>query len=156
MVIDKQDFAADPTRFATHRRLFEERGEAVEREARNALERMEALIKHGSGFADSVELATLAARMSAVVNDSRRHLNEEISRLLPMLDNNVDAALLDSLARVDALRSELNGKVDEIRSNMLALVAAGGERTGAQPALAMIAVAVMTLLAALLGLTFAF
>ena len=71
---------------------------------------------------DTVSLVRLQTRLDAAVDDSRRHLNDEIGRLLNQLDTGNTAAVDDSLTRVDALRNELNSKLDAIRAEMLTLL----------------------------------
>ena len=87
--------------------------------------------------------------------DTRRHLNSEIGRLLAALDTANAKAIADGLARVDALRDDLNQKLDSIRANMLAILQTDEAMTVRKQRLAMLIAAVLTALAALLGLVFA-
>jgi adenylate cyclase len=87
--------------------------------------------------------------------DTRRQLNSEIGRLLAALDTANANAITDSLARVDALRDDLNQKLDSIRANMLAILQADEAMTVRKQRLAMLIAAVLTALAAMLGLVFA-
>ena len=66
----------------------------------------------------------LRTRLNAAVDDSKRHLNDEISRLLKLPETGNASASDESLTRVDALRDELNSKLDGIRADMLALLRA--------------------------------
>lgn len=59
----------------------------------------------------------------------RAELNSEIERLLAALDTGNAEAIAESLARVDALRDDLNRKLDSIRADMLAIVAADAATT---------------------------
>jgi hypothetical protein len=66
----------------------------------------------------------LGTRLNAAVDDSKRHLNDEISRLLKLPETGNASASDESLTRVDALRDELDSKLDGIRADMLALLRA--------------------------------
>jgi adenylate cyclase len=100
-------------------------------------------------------LARLESRIDSAVSDSRRHLNDEIERLLPLLDSGDAKAIDDSLTRVDALRDEMNQKMDAIRADMFTLLRTDAELTTRKQTQVMMIAAILTLLAAILGLVFA-
>jgi class 3 adenylate cyclase len=87
--------------------------------------------------------------------DTRRELNAEIERLLAALDTRDAKAAADSLQRVDALRDDLNRKLDSIRADMLAIVKADAAMTVNKQHQAILIGAILTALAAALGLVFA-
>ena len=87
--------------------------------------------------------------------DARRQLNAEIERLLAALDANDVKATSDSLARVDTLRDELTQKVNADRADMLALLQADAAMTAHKQRQAILIAAVLTALAAMLGIVFA-
>jgi hypothetical protein len=122
MVIAKSRSPPDQATFSTAREVFDEKGAEVVREAQSARTLINGLITQGTSFADGAALARIETRIDAVLDDSRRHLNTEVERLLPLLDGGNAASIADDLARIDALRDELNQKIDGIRSDMLALV----------------------------------
>ncbi|MGJ0502622.1 MAG: adenylate/guanylate cyclase domain-containing protein [Methylocystis sp.] len=84
----------------------------------------------------------------------RRYLNEEIERLLQSLEANDARVVSESLARVEALRDDVNRNLDSIRSDMLALLQADSAVTvQAQRQVTMMAAA-LTGFAAALGVAF--
>jgi adenylate cyclase len=87
--------------------------------------------------------------------DTRRELNAEIERLFAALDTGDAKASADSLQRVDALRVDLNRKLDSIRADMLAIVKAEAAMTVHEQRQAILIAAILTALAAALGLVFA-
>ena len=84
----------------------------------------------------------------------RRHYNAEVEHLLTLLDGGNATAIADSLARVDVLRDELDQKIDDIRSDMLALVRADAMATLQRQHDVIWIAAALTALAAILGLVF--
>ena len=89
--------------------MFDAKGVEVEREAQSARALIHGLTrKQEATFGDDTALVRLETRLDAAISDSRRHLNDEIERLLPLLDTGDTKAIDDSLTRVDALREEMN------------------------------------------------
>ena len=154
MVIAKSQSPPDQARFSTAREVFDEKGAEAVREGQSARALINGLITQGTSFVDGAALARIATRIDAVLDDSRRHLNAEIERLLPLLDGGNAAGIADDLARIDALRDELNQKIDGIRSDMLALVRSDAAATlQRQHDVIWIATA-LTAIAAILGVLF--
>src|SRR5205814_7153160 len=92
--------------------------------------------------------------LDAAVDDSRRHLNDEVGRLLKLLEGTNVASIDESLNRVDAFRDELNSKLDAIRADMLSLLRADADLTTQKQRRVTLIAAFLTLLAAVLGLVF--
>jgi len=154
MVIEKIESPANSERFAAIRRSFDASGEAVEKETKSAHALIDGLIQKGSRFGDTTELVRLETRLSDLVDDTRVHLNDEIARVLPLLDAGDHKALVDGLDRVDELRDELDRQLDTVRADMLELLRADAAATARkQHAVTLIAI-VLTALAATLGLVF--
>jgi class 3 adenylate cyclase len=136
------------------RARFEAYGGEFEREIQSARKLIGGLVENQPAAGDTLALARLQIRLDAAVDDSRRHLNDEIGRLLNLLETGNATAVGESLTRVDALRNELNGKLDAMRADMLTLLRADADlATQTQHRVTLIA-AFLTLLAALLGLVF--
>jgi class 3 adenylate cyclase len=154
MVIAKTQSPPDQATFSTARQVFDEKGLEVVREAQSARALINGLITQGTSFADGAALARIETRIDAVLDDSRRHLNAEIERLLPLLDGGNAAGIADDLARIDALRDELNQKIDGIRSDMLALVRSDAAATLQRQHDVIRIAAVLTAIAAILGVLF--
>ena len=154
MVIAKSQSPPDQTTFSTVREVFDEKGAEVVREGQSARVLINGLITQGTSFADGAALARIEARIDAVLDDSRRHLNAEIERLLPLLDGGNAAGIADDLARIDALRDELDQKIDGIRSDMLALVRSDAAATLQRQHEVIRIAAALTAIAAILGVLF--
>jgi class 3 adenylate cyclase len=155
MVIEKMKSSSSAERFAAIRSAFDAKGAEGVRETQAALALIHGLIERKSAFGDTTALVRLESRIDSAVSDSRRHLNDEIERLLPLLDSGDAKAIDDSLTRVDALRDEMNQKMDDIRADMFTLLRTDAESTTRKQTQVMIIAAILTLLAAILGLVFA-
>src|SRR5262245_35787527 len=142
-------------KIADIRNEFDAKGVKVEREAQAARALIDDLIKKGETFGNAAELFRIESRIDSAMADTRRELNTEIERLLAALDTRDAKATADSLERVDALRDDLNQKLDSIRANMLAIVKAEAAKTVQTQRQAMVIATVLTALAAALGLVFA-
>ena len=141
---------------AAIRKIFDAKGVKVEQEAQAARALISGLIERKTAFEDdTVALVQLQSRIDAAMADARRQLNAEIERLLAALDANDVKATSDSLARVDTLRDELTQKVNSIRADMLALLQADAAMTAHKQRQAILIAAVLTALAAMLGIVFA-
>lgn len=154
MVIERIRSPFGSDRLTAIRSAFEAKGVEVEREAQAAHELINGLIEKGAAFSDPTALARLDTRLEAALNVSRRHLNSEIERMLPLLETGDTKAIDEGLARVDVLRNELNQSLDSIRADMFALLRTEADRTRQKQAQVTIIAAVLTVLAAIMGLVF--
>ena len=141
---------------AALRAKFDAKGQEFESEIQSARRLINELIEKDTAAGDARSLVRLQTRLDAAVDDSRRHLNDEVDRLLKLLEEGEGntTAIDDSLTRVDALRDELNGKLDAIRADMLALLRADADLTTQKQRRVTLIAAFLTLLAAVLGLVF--
>jgi class 3 adenylate cyclase len=155
MVIEKMQSPSGGDKFAAIRNVFDAKGVEVEREAQAARTLINGLVEKGATLGDETALVRLETRIDSAMADTRRELNAEIERLLAALDTGDAKATADSLARVDALRDDLNQKLDSIRADMLAIVKADAATTVHKQRQAMLIAAILTALAAALGLVFA-
>ena len=155
MVIEKLQSASSGDKSAAIRNVIDAKSVEVEREARTARALINGLIEKGETLGDETALARLDSRIDTAMADTRRELNAEIERLLAALDGGDAKATADSLERVDALRDDLNQKLDAVRADMLALVKTDAAKTVQKQRQAMVIAAVLTALAAALGLVFA-
>ena len=89
-----------------------------------------------------------------MTSDLRRYLGEEYKRLLLLLEAGNFAEARASLARTDTLRDELNQRIEDIRTDMLALVRGDAVMTMRDQKTAIVISVVLTLLAGILGLMF--
>src|SRR6266568_8749402 len=155
MVIEKMRSPSSEGQFAAIRGVFDAKGVEGMREVQTAHALIRGLIEKRNAFGDATALARLETRLDAAVDDTRRHLNDEIERLLPLLDAGEAKPIADSLARVDVLRDEINQKMDAIRGDMFALLRTDAELTIRKQSQVMAIAAALTLLAAVLGVLFA-
>jgi adenylate cyclase len=139
---------------AAIRARFDAKGGEFDNEIEAARKLVGGLIEANAASGDTRSLVRLQTRLDAAVDDSRRHLNDEISRLLNQLETGNASAIDESLTRVDALRDELNSKLDGIRADMLALLRADADLTIQKQRRVTLIAAFLTLLAAILGLVF--
>jgi len=154
MVLAKIGPAADAALFSATRDRFNAEGAAVARELESARDLINGLVAQQTSFVDDLALARLATRIDEIANDGRRYLNAEIDRLLPLLDGGNASQVADALDRVDAVRDELDRKIDGIRSDMLALVKTDAVETLQRQRRVILLAAMLTALAATLGIIF--
>jgi class 3 adenylate cyclase len=139
---------------AAIRARFDAKGGEFESEIQSARKLIGGLIEKNAASGDTRSLVRLQTRLDAAVDDSRRHLNDEISRLLNLLETGNAPAIDESLTRVEGLRDELNSKLDGIRADMLALLRADADLTTQKQRRVTLIAAFLTLLAIILGLVF--
>ncbi len=154
MIIEKIKSSTSDGELAAIGAAFEAKGAEFEREVQAAQTMIRGLIEKRGTSGDATALVRLDSRLEAAISDSRRHLNDEIGRLLRVLDAGDTKAIDDGLARVDALRDELNQKLDTIRADMLALLRVEAELTTNKQHHVVLIAAALTALAAILGLVF--
>jgi adenylate cyclase len=154
IVIEHSRAAPDAARLDAHRQTFESKGAEVEREAEAARALIAGMVGKGIHPENAAALAKLESRLDAALNDSRRHLNEEIQRLLAALGTRDDKTVNAELDRVDALRDELNRKLDSIRADMLGLLRIEAATMVRMQHQVLLVAALLTALATALGLLF--
>ena len=136
------------------RASFDATGGEFDNEVEAARKLIGGLIEKNAASADIRSLVRLQTRLDAVVDDSRRHLNDEIGRLLNLLEAGNASAIDEGVTRVDALRDELDGKLEGIRADMLVLLRGDADLTTQKQRRVTLIAAFLTLLAAVLGLVF--
>jgi adenylate cyclase len=155
MVIERITSPSSDAALADIRLMFEAKGAEMEREAQAARDLINGLIEKGGTIVEAPALARIEGRIGAAIDILRRHLNVEIAQLIAQLDIGGVKAMDASLDRVDVLRDELNQEIDSIRSSMLALLNKSTETTVRKQREAIVIAAILTVLAASLGLLFA-
>ncbi|MGZ6243741.1 MAG: adenylate/guanylate cyclase domain-containing protein, partial [Candidatus Binataceae bacterium] len=154
MVIEKIRSPEGGGQLAALRGAFDSKGAEFEQEIQAAQAKIHDLIGKRGPSGDATALVRLDSRLDEAVSESRRHLNDEIERLIRLLDTGDAKAIDDGLARVDALRDELNQKLDSIRGDMLALLRMEAELTTRKQHQVLLIAVVLTALATILGLVF--
>ena len=155
MVIAKMQAQPDEAGYAERFRIFEAKGLEVEQEAAAARKLIIAIIEDVTTPSDNAALARIESRIDTATSDLRRHLNDETAQMLPLLDARDFVEARRALARVDTLRDEFDQKIDTIRADMLAQVHASAATVMRNQQRAILVSAIVTALAAILGLIFA-
>ena len=156
MVIAKMQNPPDEAAYAERLQSFEETDSQVYEEAEGARKLINAIIDDKGTPSDNIALARLDDRIDTAVNDLRRHLNDDDTRLLEDLKAQNFAAVKTRLAQVDEMRGEFNRKLDDIRTDMLTQVYASAAAVIGDQRQAIGISIVVTSLAAMLGFVFAF
>jgi class 3 adenylate cyclase len=155
MVIAKMQVPPDDPGYAARLRLFQEKDNEIEQEADAARKLINAIIDDVSTPSDNAALARIDARIDDAITDLRRLLRDEDAELLKQLDSKDLVGVRGTLARVDALRDEFTQKIDAIRADMLSQVFASTSTVIRNQQNEIVVSAIVTALAATLGLGFA-
>jgi class 3 adenylate cyclase len=155
MVIAKMQVPPDDEGYATRLRLFQEKDSEIEQEADAARKLINAIIDDISTPSDNAALARIDTRIDNAITDLRRLLRDEDAELLKQLDSKDLVRVRGTLARVDTLREEFTQKIDAIRANMLSQVFASTSTVIRNQQKEIVVSAIVTALAATLGLGFA-
>jgi len=155
MVIAKMQEPPDEVGYKLRKQLFDAKDAEVDSEAQAARKLINAIIEDTSTPSDNAALARIDSRIDSLMSESRRHLKQETGELLSVLDARDFAAVRRSLARVDALRDELNEKIDATRADMVKASYGAIATIRSEQTQAVLTSAIVTLLAAIVGLIFA-
>jgi class 3 adenylate cyclase len=154
MVIEKIQSPTDDTRFAASRNSFDAAGAAFDKETQAAQTLLDGLIAKGSTFGDTTALVRLETRLDDILAGTRSQLNDEIGRLLPLLNAGDQKGIADGLERIDTLRDDLDRGLDAVRTEMIDLLQADSAATVRKQRVVMVIAILLTALAATLGLVF--
>ena len=156
MVIAKTQSPPDEAGFAERKQRYEATGVAIEQEAGAVHVLINAIIDDLTTDSDNAALGRIDSRIEDTSKDLLHYLDEEHDRLFPLLEVKTQdfAEIRRSLTRIDALRDELNQRIDGIRADMMAQVRADAAVTMRDQQRTIAISAVLTGLAAILGLTF--
>src|SRR5882757_275718 len=154
MVIVKMQSPPDNAGFADRQKIYEAKGLEIEQEAQAARTLINAIIEDTSTESDNARLGRIDDRIEHVNGDLRRYLGAEYKRLLPLLEAGNFTEARSILVRSDTFRDEFNQKVEEIRQDMMAQVRSDSVVTMRDQQTAITISAILTMLAAILGLMF--
>src|SRR3984885_3338433 len=156
MVIAKMQSPPDEAGFAERKQRYEAAGIAIGQEASAVHVLINAIIDDITTDSDNAALGRIDSRIEDTNKDLLHYLDEEHDRLFPLLEAKTQdfAEIRRSLTRIDALRDELNQRIDGIRTDMMAQVRADAAVTMRDQRRTIAISAVLTGLAAILGLTF--
>ena len=155
MVIAKMEEPPDETGYKSQKQLYDAKDAEVDSEAQAARKLINAIIDDASTPSDNEALARIDSRIDSLMSESRQHLEQEIEDLLSELDARDFSAVRRSLARVDSLRAQLNEKLDAIRADLLKVSDRAIAKIRSEQTRAVAISAIVTLLAAIVGLIFA-
>jgi class 3 adenylate cyclase len=153
MIIAKMQEPPDEAGYAAQLHVFQAKSSEVDQEAAAARKLIAAIIEDVSTPSDNAALARIDSRIETAVSDLSRHLNDETAQLFARLNARDLSEVRRSLARVDSLRDEFNQKIDQIRRDMLAQVYVSTATIIRDQQRAIWISAIVTALAAILGLT---
>ena len=154
MIIEKTKSPPDDGRFAAARNSFDASGAAFDKETRTARTLIDGLIAKGTTFGDASALVRPQTRLADLIGETRSQLDDEIERLLKLLDGGNRKAIADSVDRIDALRGDLDRGLDDVRAEMIDLLRADSAATVRKQRVVMVIAILLTVLAATLGLVF--
>lgn len=155
MVIAKMQVPPDDESYAQRLRTYKDMDGEVEQETSAARKLINAIIDDVSTPSDNAALARIDTRIENTVTELRQQLGEEDGKLLKQLDSNDLAEARATLARADALRDQFTLKIDAIRADMLSQVFASTSTVMRNQQQTIVVSAIVTALAASLGLGFA-
>jgi class 3 adenylate cyclase len=154
MVIAKMQEPPDEVGYKLRKQLYDTKDAEVDNEAQAARQLINAIIDDQSTPSDNAALARVESRIDSLVSDVRRHLKQESGRLLLELEALDFAAVRRSLAQVDALRDEFTEKIDAVRNDMVRVSYGAVATIRSEQTRAVVISAIVTLLAAIVGLIF--
>jgi class 3 adenylate cyclase len=153
MIIAKMQEPPDGAGYAAQFNVFQAKSSEVDQEAAAARKLIAAIIEDVSTPSDNAALARIDSRIETAITDLSRHIDDETAQLLARLSARDIPEVRRSLARVDSLHDEFNQKVDAIRRDMLVQVYASTATIMRDQRRALWISAIVTALAAILGLT---
>ena len=155
MVIAKMQEPPDELGYKARKQLYDTMDAEVDSEAQAARALINAIIADMSTPSDNAALGRIEGRIDSLMSDTRRHLKQETGQLFSELEARDFAAARRSLARADALRDELDEKIEAVRAEMLKVSYGAIATIRAEQNQAVVVSAIVTLLAAIVGLIFA-
>ena len=145
----------DESGYKFQKQLYDAKDAEVDSEAQAARKLINAIIDDTSTPSDNAALARIDSRIDSLMSESRQHLVQESEDLLSELDARDFSAVRRSLARVDSLRDKLNEKINAVRTEMLKVSDRAIATIRSEQTQAVVISAIVTLLAAIVGLIFA-
>ncbi|MBB5574390.1 adenylate/guanylate cyclase domain-containing protein [Rhizobium paranaense] len=155
MVIAKMQDPPDEAGYTARKQLYDAKNDEIDREAQAARDLINAIIADTNTPSDDAALARIESQIGSLLSDGRRLLRQESGELISSLEARDLAAAIDRLPRVDALRDELDQRIDDLRDEMQKVSHGAITTIRGQQSQAVLISAIATLLAAVLGLIFA-
>jgi class 3 adenylate cyclase len=155
MVIARLQTPPDEQTYASSLKVYQEKGPEIEQETETARKLINSIIDDTSTPSDNAALGRIDDRIDNTVHDVGKHMNEEIDKVLRSLEAKDSAGLNAALTRADELRDEFTDKLDGIRADMLKEVFYSSSIVIRNQRQTMVISAIVTALAATIGLGFA-
>jgi class 3 adenylate cyclase len=155
MVIAKMENPPDEAGYAARSKIFEQKGLEVEKEAAEARKLIAEIVADVHTSLDNITLLRIDSRIDMTINDFHRYLRDETEQLIAQLQKGDFTEIRRTLIRVDRLRDEFNQKIDNVRADMLSQVYASATTVMRDQRQAILISAIVTTLAAIVGLVFA-
>lgn len=155
MVIAKMQEPPDEIGYRTRKQLYDAKDAEIDSNAQAARKLINAIIEDTSTPSDNATLARIESRIDSLMGDTRRYLRQESGELFSELEARDFAAVRRSLGRADTLRDELDEKVDAVRTEMLTASYGAIATIRSEQTQAVLISAIVTMLAAIVGLIFA-
>jgi adenylate cyclase len=155
MMIAKMQEPPDENAYKLRKAFYDAKDAEVDREAEAARQLINAIIDDGSTPSDNTALARIDGRIDTLMSEFRVHLKEESAQLMSALNARDFAEVRRSLERTDILRDELDEKIDAVRADMAKVSYAAIATIKSEQARSVVVSAIVTLLAAIVGLIFA-
>jgi len=155
MVIAKMQEPPDEAEYNLRKQFYDGKDAEVDGEAQAARKLINAIIDDTSTPSDNAALARIESRVDTLMSESRLRLREESTELQRALEARDFAAARRSLTRIDVLRDEIDEKIDAVRGEMVKVSYGAVATIRSQQIQAVVVSAIVTLLAAIVGLIFA-
>jgi len=155
MMITKMQAPDDLEAYSRQLKAYEAAGVEVEREAGAARQLILAIIADESTPSDVAGLTRIETRIDTALRDLRTHLDRQNAVLQQHLDRREVDKARAVLDQVDVLRDEFMEKIETIRADMLKQVYASASTVVGNQQRTIIISAIVTGLAAAIGLAFA-
>jgi len=155
MAMARMQTPPDEQTYASRLKIYQEKYSEIEQETDAARKLINSIIEDTSTPSDNAALGRLDDRIDNTVNDVGKRLSEATSQVLRALEAKDSSGLKDALARADELRDEFTEKIDGIRADMFKQVFASSRVVMHNQWQATVISAIITALAATIGLGFA-
>jgi class 3 adenylate cyclase len=155
MVIARMQTPPDEATYAERLKIYQEKDAQIAQETDAVHRLINSIIDDTSTPSDNAALGRIDDRIDNAIHDVRERVNHESDRVLQALEQKDFASIKASMTRMHALRDEFTEKLDGIRADMLKQVYASSRVVIRNQWQTMVISAILTMLAATIGLGFA-
>jgi len=155
MVIARMQTPPDEEAYAARLKVYQTKQSEIEREASSARKHINSIIDDTSTPSDNAALGRIDDKIDNTINDVGKRLNHRSEGVLRALEQKDAAGLKEALAHADARDDEFTERIDSIRNEMFKQVFASSAVVIRNQRQTMLISAILTALAATIGLGFA-